>query len=214
MPPGYDASGERRYPVAYFLDGRNTLEKGETVAILDHAIGRTVAPFVGVFLLPPEEDPFADARNREAFTKALTGELVPRIEEAYRTSADRRHRAVVGIGDSSGSALSFAFRQSETFGKVGGLGAFFFDLSGVEELVKTPQEVSLEIFYGWGTYDLRSPHEAWDMVENSRGLWSLLRERGYRPAGGETADGAGWFVWKARTDDLLRALFPMAAFIP
>jgi hypothetical protein len=37
---------------------------------------------------------------------------------------------------------------------------------------------------------------------------AFLRERGYRPAGGEVADGFGWPSWRTRTDRLFETLFP------
>jgi hypothetical protein len=37
---------------------------------------------------------------------------------------------------------------------------------------------------------------------------AFLRERGYRPAGGEVPEGAGWAGWRNRTDRLFEALFP------
>ncbi len=209
LPPGYDSSRER-YPVAYFLDGTSALEEGETVAILDNLVGSTVEPLIAVFLLS-EAQPDGPPGAPDGFVKAVAGDLVARVDAGYRTLPDRWHRAVVGMGVGSGTAFTLSFRHGETFGKVAALGAGFFNLPRMSELVKTADETPLELFLGWGTYDLRSPHEAWDMVEESRGLWSLLRERGYRPAGGETSDGAGWYAWKARTDDWLRALFPLTA---
>jgi hypothetical protein len=40
---------------------------------------------------------------------------------------------------------------------------------------------------------------------------AFLRERGYRPAGGEAPDGGSWAGWRNRTDRLFEALFPKAA---
>ncbi len=76
------------------------------------------------------------------------------------------------------------------------------------EFADGPGMRPLVIYADWGTYHLRSPHEAWDMAENSRALWQHLREAGYRPAGGELPEGFGWACWRGHTDALLAALFP------
>ena len=66
----------------------------------------------------------------------------------------------------------------------------------------------MTVYLDWGTYHLRSPHEAWDMAKDSRKAWSMLRERGYRPTGGERPEGFGWRIWRTHTDELLASLFP------
>ena len=65
------------------------------------------------------------------------------------------------------------------------------------------------IYLDWGTYHMRSPHEAWDVADGNREFWSALREAGYRPAGGEAPEGFGWGCWKGHTEELLTALFPL-----
>ena len=43
-------------------------------------------------------------------------------------------------------------------------------------------------------------------------LWEMLREKGYRPAGGERPEGFGWNCWRAHSEELLTSLFPMTAY--
>jgi hypothetical protein len=65
----------------------------------------------------------------------------------------------------------------------------------LQKEVKTAEERPLRVYLDWGRYDLRGTREAWDMAETNRRFAAFLRERGYRPAGGETNDGAGWASW-------------------
>jgi hypothetical protein len=46
------------------------------------------------------------------------------------------------------------------------------------------------------------------MSVDSREVWTMLREHGYRPAGGELPEGFGWDFWRAHAADALMALFP------
>jgi hypothetical protein len=42
-------------------------------------------------------------------------------------------------------------------------------------------------------------------------LAAFLRERGYKPAGGQAPDASGWAAWRNRTDRVFGTLFPPAA---
>ena len=66
------------------------------------------------------------------------------------------------------------------------------------------------LYLDWGTYHMRSPHEAWDLAVESRELWAAMREAGYRPAGGEVPEGYGWACWMGHTGEMLAAIFPAA----
>jgi enterochelin esterase-like enzyme len=105
-------------------------------------------------------------------------------------------------------ALEVAFRAPEVFGRVGAQSPILLNTSDLGDLVPSADEHPLVIYHGWGRYHLRGPHEGWDMVGTNAELHGLLRQKGYRPAGGETPEGFGWTFWRARTPELLRALFP------
>ncbi len=94
----------------------------------------------------------------------------------------------------------------------GGMGAW--SLSPVPAGDDRAAELPLTIYLDWGRWDFRSPHEAWDMRAASQRWWDLLRERGWRPTGGEVLDGTDWASWRERTDRLLAALFPPEALFP
>ena len=111
--------------------------------------------------------------------------------------------------DERGSQLFEAItRLPEYYPTETELGIMRANIDEIAELVPHAADQPMVIYQEWGTYDLRSPHEAWDMAEGNRQLWSLLRDRGYRPTGGEQPHGFGWACWKSQTDDWLQALFP------
>ena len=133
------------------------------------------------------------------------------IDEKYSTIATPHPAArPIGSGGGANVALTLAFGNSDTFGRVAAQSANIGFLGPVpmDELVKDADEQPMTVYLDWGTYHLRSPHEAWDMAEDSREAWAMLRERGYRPAGGEHPEGFGWPVWRTHTDELLVSLFP------
>ena len=79
----------------------------------------------------------------------------------------------------------------------------------VSEAIPSAADHPLVIFQTWGTYHMRSPHEAWDQVVENRSFFEKLRAAGYRPAGGEVPEGLGWNILRGHTDEMLSALFPM-----
>lgn len=205
LPAGYDA-GDQRYPVVYFPAGKDALEQGHAKTALDNLIGAQVAPVIGVFIMPGDEAP---RRGPDpSFGKMLVDELIPKIDADFRTLTDRMGRAVVGSGGAAQVALMTAFSHTDLFGKVAFQSATIMDPSEVANMMPAAAEKPMVVYQEWGTYHLRSPHEAWDMAESNRQLWSTFREKGYRPAGGEVPEGFGWQCWRGRTDDMLGALFP------
>ena len=207
LPAGYDGN-ERRYQVVYINDGKSMLEKGDGKLALDSLLGDSVEPILAVFVHPLEDNPRGDLRDWETYSKMLVEELVPHVDATYRTVADRSGRALAGAASGSTAALFGAFQHSVVFGKVAVQGATP-DLDRFAELVGSASQQTMIVYQEWGTYHLRSPHEAWDLVRDNRTAWNLLRERGYRPNGGEVPEGFAWTFWKSHTDDWLQALFPM-----
>ncbi len=208
LPAGYDdAPPGRRYPVLYVHHGRDALEAGRMKNALDQLIGRSVRPLIAVFVIPHEEDPRADLRDAEGYTAMVVEELVPAIDGKYRTLAEPMSRASVGSGRGANVALFAALTRPDLFGRTGVQSATF-DAVEVDELVKSADEQPLVIYMEWGTYHLRSPHEAWDLARENRKIWTMLRERGHRPAGGEVPEGYARSCWNGHTDELLTAIFP------
>jgi len=208
LPAGYDAELDRRYPVLYVHDGKAALEQGGMKNALDQLIGTSIEPLIAVFVLAGEEDPEADLRQTKEHAEMLVKELVPEIDRKFRTIADPLARATAGSGGAGDIALYSAFEYPDSFGRVAAQSATMRvgripGLNGDGEL--QPKVIYLD----WGTYHMRSPHEAWDYVVENRTLWDALRQAGYRPAGGEVPEGYGWACWRGHTDELLTAIFPL-----
>lgn len=204
LPAGY-GNGDARYPVVYVQNGKEALEAGSYQAALDNLIGDSVAPLIAVFIDPPAGPRRGPDPN---YPKMLTEEIVPKIDSTYRTVAGRMGRAAVGAGGGADVAYTVSFNFPDLFGKVGGQGLSLLDPNVLTSIVPSAAERPYVLYQEWGTYHLRSPHEAWDMAESNRAIRVDLREKGYRPAGGEVPEGYGWQCWRNRTDAMLSALFP------
>lgn len=138
LPAGY--SPQHRYPVLYLLHGlaSNHLEwLGYVHAgpILDNVIaaGKAVPMIV---VMPngralPDDRPWPEERKFEPehvaafanFERDLLDSLIPAIDRAYPTVAQRAGRAIAGLSMGGGQALNFGLGHLETFAWVGGFSA-------------------------------------------------------------------------------------------
>ena len=213
LPPGYDEKDNetRRYPVAYVHDARLALELGKLPEILDHLAGRTVEPLIVAFLhqLPPGRG--QEYRGLE-YPRSFTEEIVPYLDERYRTIAEPEARASLGMGFAGAVAFHAALAEPGAVGRVGtqSLFALDADLERLRQALPEADEVPLELYLDWGRKDFRSAHEAWDLRDSNRRLTEMLRERGYRPHTAERPGGFGWAHWRIHVDRLFETLFPLA----
>ena len=134
LPAGYQAG--RRYPVLYLLHGiaGNQDEWGGYVrapAILDKLeASQRAVPMIVVMpngrALPDDSPPAADqvftpanAAGFEKFERDLLDFLIPAVDAAYPTLADRAHRAIAGLSMGGGQALNFGLAHLDRFAWVG-----------------------------------------------------------------------------------------------
>lgn len=139
LPPGYDATGQRRYPVLYMLDGQNafdtctgylgqewTLDEVATRLIASGAIPPIV--IVGIdnagarrtneYL--PYADPFSPTAGQmegDRMAAFLSGDVMPAVTASFRVSSDP---AEIGVGGSSYggiATLHLALSNPQLFGK-------------------------------------------------------------------------------------------------
>ena len=206
LPAGYD-DGEERYPVVYYHGGLGALRRGELESSLNNLLGRVATPLIAVFIERVGE--WVPDRYSEMWAE----ELVPFIDEHYRTIPSPQARASVGGGDHGFTAAYVVFKKPGVAGKlasqsIGGL-SFEDKKGGVERLVRSPSEQPLVVYMDWGLYDMQNPQEAWDRRSQEREFKQFLVRHGYDVRGDQVHDGTGWSSWKNRTDRVLGTLFPV-----
>ena len=135
LPPGYTTG--RRYPVLYLLHGIGGNQdewRGYVRAteVLDHlAATAAIVPMIVVMpngraladdSPPPPERVFSpeNAAGFSYFEQELLHTLIPAIDQAYPTYADREHRAIAGLSMGGGQALNFGLGHLDSFAWVGG----------------------------------------------------------------------------------------------
>lgn len=134
LPPCYDERADTRYPVLYLLHGQ-TYTADQWIRLgaaktLDNLImsGETM-PFILVF----PDDHYWYTPAGTTFGARLTDEIIPFIDETYRTIPDPRYRAIGGMSRGAGWALNLGLTHPELFSIIGlhSLAVFQHDASKV-----------------------------------------------------------------------------------
>jgi outer membrane protein assembly factor BamB/enterochelin esterase-like enzyme len=214
LPPGYD-QGRERLPVAIVLGGDQAREAGLVPRSLDNLIPARVAPVLVAFLGNPEwgAKPPSDDESDAALAELVSRDVLGLLDASYRTDTAPDRRAVIGAGFSAYQAAELAFRRPQVYGALGLQTIIMLDSDDelLRKQVPAAAEAPLRVYLDWGRYDYHATREAWDMGGANARFAAFLRERGYRPAGSEAPEGAGWAGWRNRTDRVFETLFPPKA---
>ncbi|WP_284744975.1 alpha/beta hydrolase [Amycolatopsis sp. RTGN1] len=128
LPPGYDATAARRYPVVYLIHGypfggpRDWLTSGDapgTLLALQQA--GVIAPMIVVSVdltagNPATDWECLDVPGGPQLETYLARTVVPAIDQRYRTIADRGHRALGGMSGGGFGALNIGLHHVDEFG--------------------------------------------------------------------------------------------------
>ena len=136
-PPGYDADTRTRYPVLYLQHGAGEnatgwTRQGRAHLILDNLIAAGKAkPMIvvmdtGYATRPgatPVQGPTGNPQIPNAFEDVVVTDLIPTIDAAFRTLADRGNRAMAGLSMGGGQTLQITSKHLDLFGWIGSFSA-------------------------------------------------------------------------------------------
>lgn len=126
LPPGY-SRGQDRYPVVYYFHNMYSsparlFEEHDLNGILDRAIGRgaigEVIVVAGDFTTPNEFNFFGNTAVAGRWLDHIVGELVPQIDQRFRTIAAAPSRAATGDFFGGFAALKLGMWHPDVFGVV------------------------------------------------------------------------------------------------
>ena len=205
LPPGYGDS-ERSYPAFYVSDGKLAGERGQLGATLD-ARSAAGKPAIAVLIVDTGWGEHVGGR-RDAYAEALVKEVVPWVDDRYRTAKGAAERVAVGCGEGGVVSLLAALAHPGVFARVGSLSAYALpDLSTqIQELARASNSPDLEVHLEWGKYDLRTGEGNLDIPAENRRLAEILSDSGFTVSHREVPEGFGWATWRFRVGRLLDAL--------
>ncbi len=159
LPPCYGFDTAERYPVIYLLHGLN-FDENQWVRIgvpemADQLISSgEVSPFIVVM---PYDYSFKQP-TEYPFEEVFLQQLLPAIDSAYATRAERAGRAIGGLSRGSGWALWIGLRNPQSFASIGAHspGIFYAQTSStmILRMQAIPPEFQPVIFLDAGDSDV------------------------------------------------------------
>jgi enterochelin esterase family protein len=209
-PPGYDRSGNTRYPVLYLLHGNGQIEQlwtsiGRANVILDNLIadGKAkpmiiVMPYGHVPRAISAEERTAGGNGPPGFDRDLLGDLIPWVEQNYRVLADRHHRAIAGLSMGGGQSMTIGLANLDTFAYVG---SFSGGARNVDVGAMNPAAVNrLSLFWiGCGRDD--------GAFAANKALSDALQTKGIKHYFRESEGAHVWPVWRLNLHEFSQRLF-------
>ena len=117
VPPHY-FDGDQRFPVVYFQSGGLMLEALKTPQRIERWFDEGLPPFIAVFVRGTSAYEYARS-HREAYRQLLVEEIVPFIDETYRTRASAEGRSIAGLDEGGYAAFWIAGQHPDVFGAAG-----------------------------------------------------------------------------------------------
>ncbi len=202
LPPCYDEAEDQSYPVLYLVHGQSYTDSQwddlGVPKIADRLISTgEVAPFIVVM---PRDRVWTEP-TQDYFGQVVVQELVPWVDEHYRTLADRSHRAIGGLSRGAAWAAELGFSHWELFGAVGMHSGFVFhsDYPYVEQWLKSiPTDRLPRIFMDLGNGDREEITSAATWLESMLTRNSIPHE--WHLFIGEHTDA----YWGAHVEEYLR----------
>lgn len=111
LPPNYEESDEK-YPVAYHLHGWMGNESSEIWPLEKTYMGRRA---ITVF---PNNSPVIEEFENLPVETMVIQEMIPYIDEEYRTDTARESRSLSGFSMGGGMAFMYAIKYPELFSRV------------------------------------------------------------------------------------------------
>ena len=217
LPPNYMMNRDKTYPVFYLISGTTDTEEvyykvGRVNYILDNLLADkqaqemiVVLPYgnpTKLLLNGPEQGLPQTKFGGDVFSLDLINDLMPYIEENYRTKADRDHRAIGGFSRGGNQALYNGLTNLDKFSYLCSYSSFTStDIAHVYDHAKETNK-KLNLFWlGVGTDDF--------LYGNARDYMQFLDEKGIHSVKEFTSDKFGhtWMNAKYFLSKTLPLLF-------
>jgi enterochelin esterase-like enzyme len=120
LPPCYEDKPDLRYPVLYLLHGQTyTDDQWVRIGAVDVADRLIASGESQPFIIVLPDDHYWNLPAGTGFGQRLVGQLIPHVDETYRTIPDRNHRAIGGMSRGAGWAFHMGLTRWDLFGAVG-----------------------------------------------------------------------------------------------
>jgi enterochelin esterase-like enzyme len=158
LPPCYAEQVDHRYPVLYLFHGQGFKDdQWDRIGVderSDQLIATgTIPPLI--IVMPYDVSSAQPAETN--FSKVIVEQLIPAIDQTYRTKPERRYRAVGGLSRGGGWAVHFGLTYWKIFAALGAHSPVVFHSDGlrIKSLLDAlPHDLSPRIYIDIGERDL------------------------------------------------------------
>jgi enterochelin esterase family protein len=203
LPPSYESSPGRSYPLVIFHDGLEYVSLALANNTLDNLIAEhKIDPIIGVFVPPVNRSDEYVANQKDKFVDFIAKELLVEIYANYRILPGAENLASVGISNGGDISLYLGLKLHDQIGNIGCFspgGSFPHYVNGYQSSPKFNQKFYMDA----GTYDIPG------FLENTRFfVQNILIPKGYDYKFFVYHEGHSWGNWRAHLDDALMFFFP------
>lgn len=150
LPPCYDELPEQRYPVLYLIHGQNfNDDQWDRLGVDETADELIAAGEISPLLIVMPRDRSWSQPTEDMFGQVVAAQLLPWIDQNYRTNPEREYRAIGGLSRGAGWALHLGLSRWESFGIIGmhSLPVFWTDLPDIRNWLEAIPHESLPRIY-------------------------------------------------------------------
>jgi outer membrane protein assembly factor BamB len=213
LPHGY-GGGQGAYPLLVVADGKSWTGMANMRNTLDHLVGNGVAPVIVAFVERPAQTRRSEFGGDKMgdHARMLVEELLPALEEKYRTIREASGRAIMGAGSGALVSATTALEHPGVFGKVGLYSLYMPEPQAttlLEKLEGVKPDGAGEFTLLWNRYELNRQDWGIDLKQHSGRMIEALKARGIGVSAEEMPNGYGWGAWRQQAGGLLEAFFPM-----
>jgi enterochelin esterase-like enzyme len=157
LPPCYDELLDKKYPVLYLIHGQNfNDDQWDRLGVDEKADELIAAGEIPAFMIVMPRDRSWSQPTEDKFGQVVADQLLPWIDQSYRTHAEREYRAIGGLSRGAGWALHLGLSHWESFGVIGlhSLPVFWTDLTEIKAwLDAIPHQILPRIYMDLGDRD-------------------------------------------------------------
>jgi predicted alpha/beta superfamily hydrolase len=234
LPPDYEHSTSRRYPVLYMHDGQNVFDgmtsyipnmewRADEVAeqliregriepiiivAIDNAQAQRANEYLPTSASPnPRSEPFGG--RADLYARMLVEEIKPMIDRTYRTRPGKRDTGLVGSSFGGIVTLHLGLTRPDIFGKLGVVSPSLWwdDRLMIRRVRELPRKLDQRIWIDMGT------REGYTSLVDLRNLKYALQDKGWQLGSdlGYMEDPYAQHneaAWAKRMQPILLFLFP------
>jgi len=214
------SNAKKRYPVLYLQHGMGEDEtgwsrQGHMQHIMDNAIAKGEAvPMIVVMESGDIKAPFRGGDNRQGFSeygnsfyKVMTEDLIPTIDQQFRTLTDRDHRAMAGLSWGGHQTFDLVLNHMDLFSYMGTFSGAIFGLdpkTAYNGVFTDAARFNKQIHYLF----MMSGTEGMDKMFGTEKMVKTLNEMGINAHYYEsTGTDHEWLTWRRGLREFIPHLF-------